>query len=614
MMAASTPTYVPPRLTGSSADNCDNVEPLDYESPMTKDYTYSYHMCHQCTSGARHWFRNSAWPGMGLFGESYLLFSVGTLTPVWKILYPDCWLGDEGQVCSTAQLHSITFALVIGVIAGMVALGTIANRIGRRAGSIATASLMTFGAVGMSVCSMVLSENPAFLFGSMSVLSLVFGIGVGGEYPLSAASANERAMLKLKSRITQDEVCVPRTIPARTHSGRGRDVLLVFTMQGVGVFCNALTITALLLIMNQVGNDYNSQTLLFIWQITYGLGAIVLLYVLGTRIIYLEESQVWKSDKHIREEDMTIDSNRHHGAVIAPTPISPSENALDTALGEQVLSSLSMPSGTSSTFADYGQQTLQHMPSTTSEDDRNSSPNYLLLRNYGYRLLGTSLSWLLWDVAFYGNKLFQASFLVALFGDDDVTLFQLTGAATLNALVAVFGYFAAASIVDRPSVGRFKLQTYGFTITGALFVCCGLLKDTISTPSLVLLYFLSSFFGQCGPNATTFLIPAEVFPTECRTMCHGISAASGKVGALIAAVLFNSLVDEMQLFLISGYCSFAAALITFLTIPETTLLDLYESDRKWRMILAGRKGDYSGPANQPEYLSYIERRKHGYEW
>ena len=96
-------------------------------------------------------------------------------------------------------------------------------------------------------------------------------------------------------------------------------------------------------------------------------------------------------------------------------------------------------------------------------------------------------------------------------------------------------------------------------------------------------------------------------------MCHGISAASGKVGALIAAVLFNY-VDEMQLFLISGYCSFAAALLSFLTIPETTTLDLYESDRKWRMILAGRKGDYSGQANQPECLSYIERRKHGYEW
>ena len=622
-------TYIPPV---SIEEACQaNAEPFEYESPATgidvnktrKDYKYTYQQylscsqcCDGCTSSIRHWFQHSAWPGMGLFGESYLLFSVGTLKPVWEMLYPDCWAGDEGNVCSTALLNSITLTLVVGVIVGMIVLGTMANQIGRRAGSIVTASLMTFGAIGMSVCSMILSDNPSFLFGSMAILLCVFGVGVGGEYPLSAASANERAMAELKTKILREkenshECAVGAS--ATNHCGRGKDVLLVFSMQGVGVFCNAMTITALLLITKQVGNQYNSRMLLAIWQITYAVGAIILSYVLVTRILYLEESEVWASDKEMREDDISINSDLHHRRNAGASPLSPSGNSLDAALGQQVLSSLSMPSGTSSTFADYGRQTLQHMPSTTSEDDRNSSANYLLLRNYGPRLLGTSLSWLLWDVAFYGNKLFQSSFLVALFGDNDVTLVQLTGAATLNALVALGGYFAAAFIVDRPSVGRFKLQTYGFSITGALFLCCGFLRDTISTPSVVVLYFLSSFFGQCGPNATTFLIPAEVFPTECRTMCHGISAASGKVGALIAAMLFSYL-DEMHLFLISGYFCFAAALITFLTIPETSTLDLYECDRKWRMILAGRKADYVGPAIQPEYLSYIERRKHGYEW
>ena len=552
---------------------------------------------------------------MGLFGESYLLFSVGTLKPVWEMLYPDCWMGDGGGVCSTALLNSITYALVVGVILGMVLLGTVASRIGRRAGSIATASLMTIGAVGMSICSMILSDHPSFLFGSMAMLLFLFGIGVGGEYPISAASANERAMVELKSRLSREKRHPDEATAddSAEHIGRGRNVLLVFTMQGVGVFCNALTIMALLLITKQVGDEYDSQMLLAIWQITYAVGAIILSYVLIIRILYLEESQVWASDKEMREDEMSIDIDSDFKYEAGSPPTSPMYNSLDAALGEQVLSSLSMPSGTSSTFADTGIQTLQHVPSTTSEDDRNSSANYLLLRNYGYRLLGTSLSWLLWDVAFYGNKLFQSSFLAALFGKNDVTLFQLTGAATLNAYVALAGYFAAAFIVDHPSVGRFNLQFYGFSITGALFVCCGFLKGAIETPGLVFLYFLSSFFGQCGPNATTFLIPAEVFPTECRTMCHGISAASGKVGALIAAVLF-SYVDEMDLFLIAGVCSFAAAFFTFFTIPEISTLDLHECDRKWRMTLAGRKADYTGPANQPEYLSYIERRKHGYEW
>ena len=30
-------------------------------------------------------------------------------------------------------------------------------------------------------------------------------------------------------------------------------------------------------------------------------------------------------------------------------------------------------------------------------------------------------------------------------------------------------------------------------------------------------------------NATTWMLPGEVFPTEVRATCHGISAAAGKV-------------------------------------------------------------------------------------
>ena len=57
------------------------------------------------------------------------------------------------------------------------------------------------------------------------------------------------------------------------------------------------------------------------------------------------------------------------------------------------------------------------------------------------------------------------------------------------------------------------------------------------------LYYFSSFWGQFGPNATTWLLPAEVVPTEMRAMCHGFAAAVGKAGALVAGVVFN-LVDD----------------------------------------------------------------------
>ena len=41
-----------------------------------------------------------------------------------------------------------------------------------------------------------------------------------------------------------------------------------------------------------------------------------------------------------------------------------------------------------------------------------------------------------------------------------------------------------------------------------------------------------------GPNATTFVIPAELFPTKWKSTGHGISAAAGKAGAIIGAFGF----------------------------------------------------------------------------
>ncbi len=50
-----------------------------------------------------------------------------------------------------------------------------------------------------------------------------------------------------------------------------------------------------------------------------------------------------------------------------------------------------------------------------------------------------------------------------------------------------------------------------------------------------------TYLANSGPNATTFIIPGEVFPTRYRSSGHGISAATGKVGAIIAQVLIGPL-------------------------------------------------------------------------
>ena len=41
------------------------------------------------------------------------------------------------------------------------------------------------------------------------------------------------------------------------------------------------------------------------------------------------------------------------------------------------------------------------------------------------------------------------------------------------------------------------------------------------------------------------MYPAEVFPTKFKATAHGISAACGKAGAIISALAFNSLTDDI---------------------------------------------------------------------
>jgi PHS family inorganic phosphate transporter-like MFS transporter len=71
-----------------------------------------------------------------------------------------------------------------------------------------------------------------------------------------------------------------------------------------------------------------------------------------------------------------------------------------------------------------------------------------------------------------------------------------------------------------------------------------LVATSAANGAFVFLYCLTNFFQNFGPNTTTFTIPAEIFPTRYRSTAHGISAASGKLGAIVAQVGFARLKDH----------------------------------------------------------------------
>jgi nitrate/nitrite transporter NarK len=75
-----------------------------------------------------------------------------------------------------------------------------------------------------------------------------------------------------------------------------------------------------------------------------------------------------------------------------------------------------------------------------------------------------------------------------------------------------------------------------------------------------------------GPNATTYLLPAEVFPTRLRATGHGVAAAAGKVGAVVGTFLLPVATASVGLSPTIGVIAVLAglgAVVTFVFRIET---------------------------------------------
>ncbi|KAI9275686.1 major facilitator superfamily domain-containing protein [Phascolomyces articulosus] len=165
-------------------------------------------------------------------------------------------------------------------------------------------------------------------------------------------------------------------------------------------------------------------------------------------------------------------------------------------------------------------------------------------------LLGVSLCWFFMDIAFYGTNLNQALILSSMgFAPEDEppwdTLFkQAIGNLILSALGAFPGYIVSVLLIEK--WGRKPIQFLGFGMVGIMFIILGaawnVLHDT-SVAAFIVIFAIAQFFFNFGPNTTTFVLPAEVFPTRHRAKAHGIASASGKLGAIIATFAFNALAD-----------------------------------------------------------------------
>lgn len=222
------------------------------------------------------------------------------------------------------------------------------------------------------------------------------------------------------------------------------------------------------------------------------------------------------------------------------------------------------------------------------------SKQFFLL--HGRDLLACSAAWFLIDIVFYSSNLCQTHiFKEHHKASEAINAFDAAfNVAKLQAIVAccstIPGYFAAVVLIDR--VGRVRLQVVGFILMAIVYFPIAYLYSDHHTGKLfMILYGMTFFWANFGPNTTTFIVPAEMFPARFRSTCHGIAGAAGKVGAMIGAVGF-SLVSkdddqngdkkrgmEVILIMLGGICVVGMA-VTILFTRETMGISLEENEKE----------------------------------
>ncbi|KAJ5255873.1 hypothetical protein N7497_006681 [Penicillium chrysogenum] len=497
--------------------------------------------------------------GLGLFASAYEMFALNLAVTMLGIVY---WQGEDsgsGRIPFGLEA-AIKVATLAGAAVGQLVFGWLADRIGRRRvyGYGLTVIILTTLAQAMSSSSRAITMSGILIF-----WRVIMGVGIGGVYPLSSVITSEFA----------------------TTKWRGAMMSAVFAMQGFGQFAAAIVSLIVTVSFKQslesaedVSHCTEACQLAVdkMWRWTIGIGAIPACFALYYRLAIPETPRftfdisrdIVKADKDVR----TYLRKRRENGTREPVYTPPIQ--------------IGTP--------DFG-------PKASWSDFYGRYSQW----KHGKVLLGTAASLFFLDIAFYGLDLNNSIILGAINGPGAKNVYEILYRNAVGNLIlicagAIPGYLVTIAIVDK--IGRIRIQILGFLILSALFAVIGLANLDQNDSGLRALYVLTQFFFNFGPNATTLIVPGECFPTRYRGTAYGVSAAVGKIGAIMAQCVFVPLVYRgakapgdapwldhvMQIFSGFMFCGFAA---TFF---------IHETKRRSLEVLCGEMGP--PPRTQSAYV------------
>ncbi|KAI0078760.1 phosphate transporter [Panus rudis PR-1116 ss-1] len=433
--------------------------------------------------------------GVGFFTDAYDIFAINIASTMLGYVY------GKGQKLNKQQDLGVKVATPVGTLVGQLLFGWLADLVGRKRMYGIELIIIIIATFGQALAG----SGPAVnVIGALIVWRFIMGVGIGGDYPLSAVLTSEFAA---------------------THI-RGRMMTAVFANQGWGQLTAA--IIAIIVVAAYKSSLLADDPAVLthvdpMWRLLIGLGCVPGVIALYFRLTIPETPR------------FTLDIERNVQQATHDVENILKKGTYDRAEIAPKVDGVVAPKASWSDFRAY----------------------YSRWNNLKV-LIGTSYSWFALDIAFYGLGLNSSIILETIgFGAPDKTLkgtaavYQNLKNISVGNLILIVagivpGYWATFLFVD--SWGRKPIQLMGFIMLTILFVIMGFGFDKLNeTPSatkaFVFLYCLANFFQNFGPNTTTFIVPGEAFPTRYRSTSHGIAAASGKLGAIVAQVGFAQLKD-----------------------------------------------------------------------
>jgi PHS family inorganic phosphate transporter-like MFS transporter len=398
--------------------------------------------------------------GAGFYTDAYDLFIISLVTPMLgAVYYPQ----DNGKLPRTSDLWLKGTALA-GTLCGQLLFGVLGDAMGRKKVYLYTLLLMIFCTVAQALSASTISG-----LGVVAVMCFwryCLGIGIGGDYPLSAVITSEYA----------------------TNKTRGAMIAAVFSMQGFGMLSAAAT-ACICLAAFQSSIENNVDKLDTVWRLLIGLGAVP-----AALTIYLR-ARLPETPRYTMQVNKNVKTAEHNVNAIQSTGHAKFKDEVEDEDADRI---------TWASFKSY-----------LSANRRNSMV-----------LFGTCSTWFFLDIAYYAQNLFMPNILSDLgwapamnINDPSSVydrMFSMAKGQAIITLMGTFpGYFFTIAFVEK--MGRVTIQYMGFimmTVLLAIMAGCYNLLRANSHWAFVILYALTFFFANFGPNTTTFIIPAEVYPTS----------------------------------------------------------------------------------------------------